>query len=209
MLSKTCLTLHGFSCLIFCPCFYFFFKMGNNFFYSLHLLTWKCAQHVSRSSVSVSLTCRTQTRLRHVQMCSSVLTVLFWVGHILESLQHVQAKYWTHRHGGLLFCTDTDSYIFIGWLLFYYCSCVLYPTHDNGWLLFCVDHVLLSVGLLKAILLDNNLLSLFVFGVQLVGRLSQEELTAQLPSFLPALFEAFGNQSADVRKVNQTAVVVL
>ena len=24
----------------------------------------------------------------------------------------------------------------------------------------------------------------------------------QLPSFLPALFEAFGNQSADVRKVN-------
>ncbi|PPD72489.1 hypothetical protein GOBAR_DD30600 [Gossypium barbadense] len=35
---------------------------------------------------------------------------------------------------------------------------------------------------------------------KLVGRLSQEELTAQLPSFLPALFEAFGNQSADVRK---------
>ena len=24
---------------------------------------------------------------------------------------------------------------------------------------------------------------------------------AQLPSFLPALFDAFGNQSADVRKV--------
>ncbi|XP_057438456.1 CLIP-associated protein isoform X2 [Lotus japonicus] len=35
---------------------------------------------------------------------------------------------------------------------------------------------------------------------KLVGRLSQEELMAQLPSFLPALFEAFGNQSADVRK---------
>ncbi|GKV43051.1 hypothetical protein SLEP1_g50392 [Rubroshorea leprosula] len=35
---------------------------------------------------------------------------------------------------------------------------------------------------------------------KLVGRLSQEGLTAQLPSFLPALFEAFGNQSADVRK---------
>ncbi|KAE8730604.1 CLIP-associated protein [Hibiscus syriacus] len=35
---------------------------------------------------------------------------------------------------------------------------------------------------------------------KLVARLSQEELTAQLPSFLPALFEAFGNQSADVRK---------
>uniref|UniRef100_A0A2P2MUJ3 CLIP-associated protein isoform X1 n=2 Tax=Rhizophora mucronata TaxID=61149 RepID=A0A2P2MUJ3_RHIMU len=36
---------------------------------------------------------------------------------------------------------------------------------------------------------------------KLVGRLSQEELMAQLPSFLPALFEAFGNQSADIRKV--------
>ena len=36
---------------------------------------------------------------------------------------------------------------------------------------------------------------------QLVGRLSQEELMAQLPTFLPALFDAFGNQSADVRKV--------
>lgn len=35
---------------------------------------------------------------------------------------------------------------------------------------------------------------------KLVGRLSQEQLMAQLPSFLPALFDAFGNQSADVRK---------
>ncbi|CAN8257567.1 unnamed protein product [Cochlearia groenlandica] len=35
---------------------------------------------------------------------------------------------------------------------------------------------------------------------KLVGRLSQEELTDQLSSFLPAVFEAFGNQSADVRK---------
>ncbi|KAG8640296.1 hypothetical protein MANES_13G042800v8 [Manihot esculenta] len=35
---------------------------------------------------------------------------------------------------------------------------------------------------------------------KLVGRLSQEELMTQLPSFLPAVFEAFGNQSADVRK---------
>lgn len=35
---------------------------------------------------------------------------------------------------------------------------------------------------------------------KLVGRLSQEELMAELPSFLPALFDAFGNQSADVRK---------
>ncbi|KAL2510989.1 CLIP-associated protein [Abeliophyllum distichum] len=35
---------------------------------------------------------------------------------------------------------------------------------------------------------------------KLVGRLSREELMGQLPSFLPALFDAFGNQSADVRK---------
>ncbi|XP_062079246.1 CLIP-associated protein isoform X2 [Humulus lupulus] len=35
---------------------------------------------------------------------------------------------------------------------------------------------------------------------KLVGRLSQDELMTQIPSFLPALFEAFGNQSADVRK---------
>lgn len=37
--------------------------------------------------------------------------------------------------------------------------------------------------------------------LQLVGRLSQEELVTQLPSFLPALFDAFSNQSPDVRKV--------
>ncbi|KAJ6843114.1 CLIP-associated protein [Iris pallida] len=35
---------------------------------------------------------------------------------------------------------------------------------------------------------------------KLVGRFSQEELMTQLPSFLPALFDAFGNQSPDVRK---------
>ncbi|XP_076883257.1 CLIP-associated protein-like [Bidens hawaiensis] len=35
---------------------------------------------------------------------------------------------------------------------------------------------------------------------KLVSRLSLEELTGQLQSFLPALFDAFGNQSADVRK---------
>ncbi|KAL6499561.1 hypothetical protein OROGR_027471 [Orobanche gracilis] len=35
---------------------------------------------------------------------------------------------------------------------------------------------------------------------KLVGRLSQEELMVELPSFLPALFDAFGNHSADVRK---------
>lgn len=30
----------------------------------------------------------------------------------------------------------------------------------------------------------------------------------QLPSFLPALFEAFGNQSADVRKVGYDSSVI-
>ncbi|XWS13531.1 hypothetical protein CRYUN_Cryun36dG0044700 [Craigia yunnanensis] len=35
---------------------------------------------------------------------------------------------------------------------------------------------------------------------KLLGRLSQEELLAQLPSFLPVLFYAFSNQSAEVRK---------
>ncbi|KAH7691640.1 CLIP-associating protein 1/2 [Dioscorea alata] len=35
---------------------------------------------------------------------------------------------------------------------------------------------------------------------KLVGRLSQEELMTQLPSFLPGLFDAFRNQSPDVRK---------
>ncbi|OEL27546.1 CLIP-associated protein [Dichanthelium oligosanthes] len=35
---------------------------------------------------------------------------------------------------------------------------------------------------------------------KLVGRLSQEEVITQLPSFLPALFDAFSNQSPDVRK---------
>ncbi|XP_038971250.1 CLIP-associated protein isoform X1 [Phoenix dactylifera] len=35
---------------------------------------------------------------------------------------------------------------------------------------------------------------------KLVNRLSQEELMTQLRSFLPALFEAFGNRSPDVRK---------
>lgn len=44
---------------------------------------------------------------------------------------------------------------------------------------------------------------------QLVGRLSQEELMTQLPSFLPALFDAFGNQSADVRKVKMISVFSL
>ncbi|URD77432.1 HEAT repeat family protein [Musa troglodytarum] len=36
---------------------------------------------------------------------------------------------------------------------------------------------------------------------KVVGRLPQEDLMKHLPSFLPALFDAFGNQSPDVRKV--------
>jgi len=48
----------------------------------------------------------------------------------------------------------------------------------------------------------HTLLTVFVVTiVQLVGRLSQEELIDQLPTFLPALFDAFNNQSPDVRKV--------
>ncbi|KAG9145882.1 hypothetical protein Leryth_021336 [Lithospermum erythrorhizon] len=35
---------------------------------------------------------------------------------------------------------------------------------------------------------------------KIVGRLSQEELMMQLPTFLQSLFDAFGNPSADVRK---------
>ncbi|CAM6027387.1 unnamed protein product, partial [Sphagnum balticum] len=35
---------------------------------------------------------------------------------------------------------------------------------------------------------------------KLVGRLPSEELMAKLPSFLPVLFDAFGNQNAEVRK---------
>jgi CLIP-associating protein 1/2 len=34
-----------------------------------------------------------------------------------------------------------------------------------------------------------------------VGRFPPEKLMAQLSSFLPALFDAFGNQSADDRKI--------
>ncbi|KAL8139120.1 hypothetical protein V2J09_005121, partial [Rumex salicifolius] len=41
---------------------------------------------------------------------------------------------------------------------------------------------------------------------KLVGRLSQEELMAQLPSFLPSLVDAFSNQSADVRKLRLVTI---
>ncbi|MQL85358.1 hypothetical protein Taro_017888 [Colocasia esculenta] len=47
---------------------------------------------------------------------------------------------------------------------------------------------------------DKTLVTCINCLTKLVGRLSQEELMTQLPSFLPALFDAFGNQSADVRK---------
>jgi CLIP-associating protein 1/2 len=43
--------------------------------------------------------------------------------------------------------------------------------------------------------------------VQLVGRLSQDELIDQLPTFLPALFDAFNNQSPDIRKVGTVNAV--
>ncbi|KAG8065201.1 hypothetical protein GUJ93_ZPchr0004g38275 [Zizania palustris] len=36
--------------------------------------------------------------------------------------------------------------------------------------------------------------------MKLIGRLSEDELMNQLPTFLPALFDAFSNQSPDVRK---------
>ncbi|KAH9287653.1 hypothetical protein KI387_031770, partial [Taxus chinensis] len=47
---------------------------------------------------------------------------------------------------------------------------------------------------------DKTLVTCIGCLTKLVGRLPPEELMAQLPSFLPALFDAFGNQSADVRK---------
>lgn len=47
---------------------------------------------------------------------------------------------------------------------------------------------------------DKTLVTCISCLTKLVGRLPSEELMAQLPSFLPALFDAFGNQSADVRK---------
>uniref|UniRef100_A0A0E0K2G2 TOG domain-containing protein n=1 Tax=Oryza punctata TaxID=4537 RepID=A0A0E0K2G2_ORYPU len=46
----------------------------------------------------------------------------------------------------------------------------------------------------KMLVMSTNCLT------KLVGRLSEEELMTQLPSFLPALFDAFNNQSPDVRK---------
>lgn len=47
---------------------------------------------------------------------------------------------------------------------------------------------------------EKTLVTCINYLTKLVGRLSQVELMGQLQSFLPALFDAFGNQSADVRK---------
>lgn len=47
---------------------------------------------------------------------------------------------------------------------------------------------------------EKTLVTCINYLTKLVGRLTQEELMGQLQSFLPALFDAFGNQSADVRK---------
>ncbi|XP_020699866.1 tRNA (guanine(9)-N1)-methyltransferase-like isoform X2 [Dendrobium catenatum] len=41
---------------------------------------------------------------------------------------------------------------------------------------------------------------------QLVSRRSQEELLSQLPLFLPAIFDAFGSQSMDVRKISTSCL---
>ena len=60
-----------------------------------------------------------------------------------------------------------------------------------------VSFVIVKVALPCAHIFDSFLVTI----VQLVGRLSQEELIDQLPTFLPALFDAFNNQSPDVRKV--------
>ncbi|XVE81470.1 hypothetical protein DITRI_Ditri15bG0066700 [Diplodiscus trichospermus] len=48
---------------------------------------------------------------------------------------------------------------------------------------------------------EKTLISCIKALTKLVRRLSQEELLVQLPSFLPVLFDAFSNQSAEVRKV--------
>lgn len=53
----------------------------------------------------------------------------------------------------------------------------------------------------------HKLLIFLVTIVQLVGRLSQDELIDQLPTFLPALFDAFNNQSPDIRKVGTVNAV--
>jgi hypothetical protein len=65
------------------------------------------------------------------------------------------------------------------------------------WLEFCLFVFWIALACTKIV--DNCFL---VIIVQLVGRLSQEELIDKLPTFLPALFDAFNNQSPDVRKVS-------
>ncbi|KAK6143980.1 hypothetical protein DH2020_020800 [Rehmannia glutinosa] len=75
----------------------------------------------------------------------------------------------------------------------------LLDTEDERTLVTCINCLTKHHG--KLMLFWPTLSSVtLVFALPLVGRLSHEELLAQLPSFLPALFDAFGNQSADVRK---------
>ena len=47
----------------------------------------------------------------------------------------------------------------------------------------------------------SSQLTVACFFMQLVSRLAPDDLVSQLHSFLPMLFDAFGNQDADVRKV--------
>jgi len=47
---------------------------------------------------------------------------------------------------------------------------------------------------------EKTLVTCIGYLTKLVGWLPPEKLMAQLPSFFPSLFDAFGNQSVDVRK---------
>uniref|UniRef100_I1PMV6 TOG domain-containing protein n=2 Tax=Oryza TaxID=4527 RepID=I1PMV6_ORYGL len=74
------------------------------------------------------------------------------------------------------------------------CLAVVVPllvSDDEKTLVVCIN------SLTKQVLLTAG--SVWII-LQLVGRLSEEELMNQLPTFLPALFDAFSNQSPDVRK---------
>uniref|UniRef100_M8CRL2 CLIP-associating protein 1 n=1 Tax=Aegilops tauschii TaxID=37682 RepID=M8CRL2_AEGTA len=80
------------------------------------------------------------------------------------------------------------------------CLAVIVPllvTDDEKTLVMCIN------CLTKATIYPEKqwlTVGILLVNMQLVGRLSQEELVAQLPSFLPALFDAFSNQSPDIRK---------
>ncbi|VAH34060.1 unnamed protein product [Triticum turgidum subsp. durum] len=71
--------------------------------------------------------------------------------------------------------------------------------------MFCWQNTILSDLLLVVVPLlvsdDEKILVVCInYLTKLVAHLSQEELMDQLPTFLPALFDAFSNQSPDVRK---------